>query len=135
MNKILSCLIGLCAVISWTSCQMTAPGDEQGPERTIAFYVEVQSSAPGVMIETNNVAAGRTPLTLKIYGDAPGNFHNFGSPEFTMRAVPVSTNEFVQTRIFKTGGHSSAGDRIPGLVFFDMTQQNGALLIDSIPVK
>jgi hypothetical protein len=128
--------IGWLAVVSvagiLAGCETTPPEDI-GPNKTEAYYVQVESSVPGVVIETNNAVAGTTPLTLKIFGDSPGNFHNFGSPEYRMRAIPPFTNgdEIVQTRVFKTG-HSGSGDRIPGVIFFNMNQQSGAVLIDSL---
>ncbi len=116
-------------------CQTSAPDSERGPDRTIAYYVKVESSEPGVTIETNKVYAGKTPLTLKVFGDVTGTFHNFGSPEYTLGALPLTSNQFVQTRVFRTGKSSAPGDRIPGLIFFDMTRQTGGVLIDSIPDK
>jgi hypothetical protein len=43
-------LLGLAAVLS--ACQ-TAPEAERGPDKTVAHYVNVESSVPGVNIETN----------------------------------------------------------------------------------
>jgi hypothetical protein len=116
-------------------CQTSVPDSEAGPEKTAAYYVKVESSEPGVTIETNQVYAGKTPLTLKVFGDNPGAFHDFGSPEYTVRALPLTTNQFLQTRVFRTGKGSALGDRIPGLIFFDMSRQTGGFLIDSIPDK
>jgi len=116
-------------------CQTGPPDDEHGPDGTVAYYIKVESSVPGASVETNHVFAGKTPLTLKVLGDYPGSFHNFGSPEFVLSALPSSANEFVQTRIFKTGHGSKPGERIPGLVFFDLSQPSGALLVDSTPDK
>ena len=125
-------LAGLCMCMA--GCR-TAPDTESGPEHTVAYYVKVESSLPGVTIETNKVVAGQTPLTLKIFGDAAGSFHDFGNPEFVVRALPPSTNEFVQTKAFRTGKDSGSGERIPGLIFFDMSQRSGGLMIDSIPTR
>ena len=86
-------------------------------------------------IETNSVLAGKTPLTLKIFGDVPAAFHNFGSPEFVVRALPITADQFLQTRVFRTGKNPREGDKIPGLLFFDMSQQGSGMLIDSIPDK
>jgi hypothetical protein len=123
------------AAATLAGCQITPPGEEGGPDHTIAFYIQVESSVPGVRVETNHVTAGQTPLTLKVFGDLPGSFHNFGNPEFLVRALPVSTNEFVQTRAFKTGVASAPGEKIPGLLFFDMSKPQGVLSIDSFPSK
>jgi hypothetical protein len=135
MDRIIKQLFILAAAGMLAGCQTSAPDAEHGPDKTVAFYVKIESSVPGVGIETNKVFAGNTPLTLSIFGDAPGSFHNFGSPEYLLRAIPQNTNDFVQTKIFKTGTSSTPGDRIPGLVFFDMSQRAGGLIIDSIPDK
>jgi hypothetical protein len=116
-------------------CRSASADTETGPNRTIADYLRIESSVPGVNIETNNVLAGKTPLTLKIFGDVSGTFHNFGSSEYIVRALPLTTNQFLQTRVFRTGKSSSPGDKIPGLLFFDMSQQGSGVLIDSIPDK
>jgi hypothetical protein len=119
-----------------TACRTTTPDSEHGSDKTAAFYLKVESSVPGVTIETNNVFAGKTPLTLRIFGDSQGStFHNFGSPEYVLRALPLTTNQFLQTRVFKTGKGSAPGEKIPGLIFFDMSQQSGGLIIDTFPDK
>ena len=128
-NLLIFSAAGLCA-----GCQ-TAGDAERGPDRTVAYYVQIESSVPGITVETNHAVAGQTPLTLKVFGDVPGCFHNFGSPEFVLRAVPSSTNEFAQTKVFRTGNRSVPGDQIPGVVFFNMSQPTGGLLIDSIPAR
>jgi hypothetical protein len=135
VNGIKSYFVFWIAAFALAGCQMTPPGEESGPKHTTAFFIQVETSFPGVTIETNNVTAGRTPLTLKVFGDSLGSFHNFGNPEFVVRAIPSRTNEFPQTKIFRTGVLSAPGDPIPGLLFFDMTKPQGALLIDSIPSK
>ena len=112
---------------SLSGCRTSPPGTETGPHHTIAHYLTVESSIPGVTIETNGVVAGKTPLKLKVFGDAGGTFHNFDNNEFVLRALPLNSNQFLQTKIFRTG------DRIPGLMFFDMAQPNGAMQVDSIP--
>ena len=117
-------------------CQTSPPDSKPKQGKTIAYYLRIESSEPGVSIETNKVYAGKTPLTLQILGDAPGTFHDFGSPEYILRALPLTTNQFLQTKAFRTGKKGSAqGDRIPGLIFFDMSQPSGALLIDTFPDK
>src|SRR6516162_2412897 len=110
------------AIVLLIGCETS---EEAGPNKTVAFYIQVQSSVPGVAIETNNAFAGRTPLTLKVFGDSEGIFHNFGMPEYTLRAVPSGTNEFVQTKVFKTGGRPGTGDKIPGVIFFDVSHPEG----------
>lgn len=127
---VLLALVGIVA-----GCRTSGPDTESGPEHTVAYYVRVESSLPDVTIETNKVVAGKTPLTLKVFGDASGAFHDFGNPSFLVQAMPPSTNEFLQTKAFRTGKGSTAGDRIPGLIFFDMSQRSGGLMIDSIPMR
>jgi hypothetical protein len=116
-----------------SGCHTTDPTVEPGPDGTVACYLKVESSRPGVTIETNSVFAGKTPLTVKVFGDVNGTFHNFGSPEFVLRAVPPMTNEFTQIHSFRAGKRSEPGDKIPGLVFFDMSKPSGGLIIDAIP--
>ena len=125
----------LVLALAWafSGCRTSPPGTETGPHNTVVHYLTVESSVPGVSIETNGVPAGKTPLRLKIFGDARGTFHNFGSNEFVLRALPLSSNQFLQTKVFRTGTPSAPGDRIPGLMFFNMAQPNGAMQVDSIP--
>ncbi|PWU13370.1 MAG: hypothetical protein C5B50_19340 [Verrucomicrobia bacterium] len=108
---------------------------ESGPDHTVASYVQVESSVPGVTVETNNVYAGKTPLTLKVFGNEDGTFHDFGHPEFVIRALPLSTNQFEQTQRFHVSSHAGPGDTIPGLIFFEMDRRTGGLSVDSIPDK
>lgn len=96
---------------------------ERGPNGTIAYYVQVESSEPGVRIEANNDYVGQAPLTLKIFGDKDGTFHNFGSYKYVIRALPTGTNQFVQTKVFDTGGWFTSEDRIPHRIYFDMHQR------------
>lgn len=106
---------------------------ERGPEGTIAYKVEVESSTPNVRIEVNDDYIGKTPLTLTIYGDRDGTFHNFGSKDYIIRAFPVSTNQHPQTKMFRTGGWFSEEDRIPKRIYFDMGQPGGGFSIDLKP--
>ena len=98
------------------------PGAEPGPHGTMAYLVPVEASDPGVTIYANGQKAGVAPLTLKIFGDPDGTFHDFGSYEFVVQAVPVKTNQFVQTRIFQTGRMFSHEDKIPDRIQFDMNR-------------
>ena len=115
-------------------CSSTPKGDK-GPEGTKAFYIQVQASREGVSIETNNVFAGKAPFLLRLMGDKDGTFHNFGSPQYVVRALPATTNAFTPTQAFKTGDKSSPGDRIPGLIFFDMSSASGSFSVDTFPEK
>jgi hypothetical protein len=98
---------------------------ERGPNGTIAYEVQIEASEPGVRIEANNDFVGTAPTTLKIFGDKDGTFHNFGSHEYIIRALPLNTNQAVQTKVFRTGGWFSQEDQIPRRIFFDMNQKGG----------
>jgi|SRR4051812_38398113 hypothetical protein len=106
---------------------------EKGKQGTIAYLVQVETSEPGVRIEADNEFVGTAPLTLKIFGDKDGTFHNFGSHEYVIRALPVKTNQFVQTKVFRTGGWFSQEDKIPKRLFFDMEQKTSGFSIDLPP--
>ena len=75
-------------------------------------------------IEADGDYVGRSPLRLKVFGDADGTFHNFGTYEYIVRALPDTTNLFPQTRVFRTGGWFSQEDRIPSRIYFDMSQKS-----------
>lgn len=102
----------------------TPPPDnvEHGPHGTIAYDVAVDASAPGARIEANGEIIGQTPLHLKIFGDKDGTFHDFGSYYYVVRALPLTTNQFAQTRVFQTGRLFTPEDHIPQQIFFDMNQ-------------
>jgi len=106
---------------------------ERGPDGTIAYKVEVESSTLGVRIEVNDDYVGKTPLTITIYGDKDGTFHNFGSKDFVIRAFPEGTNQFIQTKLFRTGGWFSEEDRVPKRIYFDMEQPSSSFSIDLKP--
>jgi hypothetical protein len=112
--------LGVCGCSTTSS---THTGDvERGRDGTIAYQVLIESSEPGVRIEANQEYVGTTPLQLKIFGDKDGTFHNFGSPEYVIRAVPVRPGQYMQTKVFRTGKWFAPEDMIPKRVFFDMTQ-------------
>jgi hypothetical protein len=100
-------------------CATDGPKPEKGKAGTIAYLVEVESSEPGARIEVNNEYVGKTPTTLKIFGDKDGTFHNFGSYEYRVTASPVRAGQQAQTKVFKTGGWFTPEDRIPKKIFFD----------------
>jgi len=136
MKRILLPALGLSCGISllFSGCASSSPGNgDRGPGGTIAYKVEVESSTPGVRIEVNDDYIGKTPLTLRIYGDKDGTFHNFGSKDYVIRAFPVSTNQYAQTKVFRTGGWFSEEDRIPKRIYFDMEQQSSGFSIDLKP--
>ncbi len=98
-------------------------GGERGPDGTVAYYIKIEASEPGARIEVNQDYVGEAPVTIKVFGDPDGTFHNFGSTEFIVRAIPVSTNLHPQTKLFRTGGWFSQEDRIPSALYFDMRHE------------
>lgn len=98
---------------------------ERGKDGTIAYFVSIEASEPDVRIEANNDYIGMAPLTLKIFGDRDGTFHNFGSQEYIIRAFPKDPNKPPQTKVFRTGGWFSQEDQIPKKLYFDMNQKGG----------
>jgi len=98
------------------------PGAERGPHGTMAYLVPVDATEPGVTIYANGENAGVTPLTLKIFGDPDGTFHDFGSYEFVVQALPLKTNQYLQARVFGTGRMFTPEDRIPDRIHFDMNR-------------
>ncbi|HZR20895.1 MAG TPA: hypothetical protein VFE51_26670 [Verrucomicrobiae bacterium] len=103
-----------------TGCQTALPPDtEQGPDGTIAYKVPVESSEAGARIEVNGESVGTTPMVLKIFADRDGTFHNFGSYEFIVRALPPGTGRAAQTKVFYTGVLMGKEDRIPDKIYFD----------------
>jgi hypothetical protein len=102
--------------------------EQRGPQGTIAYYVKVEASDGDVRIEANEDYVGKAPLTLKIFGDKDGTFHNFGSSDYVVRAIPSDTNLFTQAKVFRTGGWFSQEDRIPKAIYFDMKQKSGFTL-------
>ena len=112
-------LIGLLS-----GCESTPPGVERGPHGTIAYDVLINSTPPGAKIEANGQVIGDAPIHLKIFGDKDGTFHDFGSYYYIVRALPVATNQYVQTRVFRTGRLFTPEDHIPQRIDFDMNQPN-----------
>jgi hypothetical protein len=86
----------------------------------MAYDVLIDASEPGAKIEANGEVIGNTPIHLKIFGDPDGTFHDFGSPYYVIKALPVTTNQYVQERWFGTGQWFGPEDRIPKQVYFDM---------------
>lgn len=117
-------VIGLAAIGLLAGCESTPPGVERGPHGTIAYDVAIESFPPGARIEANGQIIGNAPLHLKIFGDKDGTFHDFGSYYYLIRALPVATNQFVQTRVFRTGRMFTPEDHIPQRIDFDMSQPN-----------
>ena len=126
MKREFGLLAGLAVVGLLAGCETVPPGVEQGPHGTIAYDVLIEASPPGAVIEANGQQVGNTPLHLKIFGDKDGTFHDFGSYYYVLRALPVATNQFVQTRVFRTGHLFSPEDHIPQRIDFDMNQPTPA---------
>jgi hypothetical protein len=119
-NSILAAAAGLFA-----GCEtVPPPGTERGPHGTITYDVLVEASAPGARIEANGEPLGNTPLHLKVFGDKDGTFHDFGSEYYVIRALPLATNQFAQTRWFGTGRWFGPEDHIPQSIYFDMNQNS-----------
>ncbi len=81
-------------------------------------------------MEANGDYVGNTPLTLKIFGDKDGTFHNFGTDDYVIRVFPVKQGQHTQTRVFRTGRWFSQEDRIPTRLFFDLNQKSEGFSID-----
>jgi hypothetical protein len=102
-------------------CATEDPSVERGPDGTVAYSVSVEASEPGTKIEINGKVEGIAPLTLKIFGDRDGTFHNFGSDDYTVRAYPPRAEQYPQSRIFKTGTFGIREDKIPQKIYFDFS--------------
>jgi len=122
IRRVLAGFSALVLLALFTGCETIPPGAERGPNGTMAYEVTVESSEQGVRIEANHQYVGTTPLTLKIFGDPDGTFHDFGAYEYVVQAFPLRTNQFVQTRLFRTGRMFTPEDVIPRQIYFDMSQ-------------
>jgi hypothetical protein len=110
------------AALVLVGCESIPPGAERGPHHTMAYDVLVEASPPGARIEANGQDVGVTPVHIKIFGDPDGTFHDFGSYYYVVRALPIATNQFVQTKLFQTGHLLTPEDHIPARIYFDMTR-------------
>src|SRR6185503_10255157 len=113
----------LTAAFFLAGCETVPPGVERGPHGTMAYDVLVEASEPGARIEAEGNQVGNTPIHLKIFGDTDGTFHDFGSFQYVIRALPLTTNQFAQARVFGTGRFFTREDRIPQHIYFDMNQR------------
>src|SRR5712671_1055187 len=121
MRLIFGAAVAVAAAAFLTGCQTPIPaGVERGPNGTIAYNVLFEASEPGARIEANGQNIGNTPVHLKIFGDRDGTFHDFGSYDYVVQAFPLATNQFPQTRVFRTGHLLTPEDHIPTRIFFDM---------------
>src|SRR3954468_7407815 len=104
MSKSLSLLALASAAALFVGCSTPLPpGAEPGPHNTMAYTMMVEASQPGARIEVNGEDVGPAPIQIKLFGDPDGTFHDFGSDYYIVRALPVATNQFAQTRVFRTG--------------------------------
>src|SRR6266436_3286376 len=124
---------GLAVAALLTGCETIPPGAERGPHGTMAYDVLVEASEPGARIEANGENIGNAPLHLKIFGDPDGTFHDFGSYFYIVRAFPLTTNQYVQTRAFRTGRGFTPEDQIPKRIFFDMNQPSAPAPVAEYP--
>jgi hypothetical protein len=123
MKKMLLSASVIAAVLLMAGCGTPLPpGTEQGPHGTIAYLVSIDASPPGARIEANGDAVGNTPVTIKVFANRDGTFHNFGADYYVIRAFPLVTNQYVQTRWFGTGRSGTQKSQVPGKVYFDMNQ-------------
>jgi hypothetical protein len=113
---------GLAAALALVGCESIPPGAERGPHNTIAYDVLVDATPPGARIEVNGQDVGQTPVHIKIFGDPDGTFHDFGSYYYVVKASPISTNQYPQVRLFRTGHLFTPEDRIPSQINFDMNR-------------
>ena len=119
-------VLSVAAALLVPGCASTGDKPEKGPNGTIAYLVEIESSEAGARVEANGDVVGRTPKTLRIFGDKDGTFHNFGSQEYVIQVFPVSTNQTVQSKVFRTGGWFSPEDRVLKHLYFDLNLKAGA---------
>lgn len=95
--------VGFAGVALLVGCASATPGVERGPDGTVAYHVQVESSEPGARVEVNDDYVGTTPVKVRVWGDPDGTFHNFGSSDFVIRVFPAAEGH-VQTKVFRTGG-------------------------------
>ena len=122
-TKLVFAVAAAAALAFLTGCETPLPpGAEPGPHGTIAYNVLIEASEPGARIEANGQSIGNAPVTLKIFGDRDGTFHDFGAYEYIIQAFPLATNQYPQVRVFRTGHLLTPEDHIPNRIYFDMTQ-------------
>jgi S1-C subfamily serine protease len=109
--------------------------NEKGPSGTIAYYIEVDSSEPGVRIEVDRESVGVTPTTIKVFGDKDGTFHRFKKEIFEIRAIPSRPGQYPQSKVYRTGGFFVSDDQIPSRIYFDMSERSGSGLAESSSVE
>ncbi|HXJ58410.1 MAG TPA: PEGA domain-containing protein [Verrucomicrobiae bacterium] len=103
---------------------------ERGPEGTIAYSIQIESSEPGARVEANGEYLGKTPIVVKIFGDKDGTFHNFGADDYVIKVYPVKQGQYLQTKVFRTGRWFSQQDKIPSKLYFDLEVKSEGFTID-----
>jgi hypothetical protein len=112
----------LFAILVLSGCSTpNSPDVEKGLHGTIAYHILIEASEPGTKIEVNHQMVGVVPVTVKVFGDRDGTFHNFGSDEYVIRGFPPREDFYSQTKIFKTGTFGIKDDKIPQKVFFQFS--------------
>ena len=113
-----------------SGCETTGEKPERGPNGTIAYFIEVESSEPGGRIEVNGEHVGTTPAKLKVFGDRDGTFHNFGTDDFVIKIYPSKPSQSIQTRVFRTGRWFSQEDKIPKRIYVDSNEKSEGFSVD-----
>jgi PEGA domain len=122
------CLLVCCALL-FGACT-TPPNVEYGPNGTIAYLIEVESSEPGARVEADGDYVGKTPIQIKLFGDGDGTFHDFGRNEYVIKVFATRPGQYTQTRIFHTGRWFSQQDRIPKRLYFDLNEKTEGFTVD-----
>ena len=131
MKRTSTLALAIICATAIVGCSTTGAGKaERGREGTIAYQVQIESSEPGARVEANGDYVGKTPMTLKIFGDKDGTFHNFGTDDYVIRVHPVRRGQHRQTRVFRTGRWFSQEDKIPNRLFFDLEEQSEGFSVD-----
>lgn len=113
-----SASIALAAFLA--GCSTKAPQASVAPAGTVPYDILITANGSGARVTVNGEDMGNTPLHLKVYGDRDGSFHDYGSYSFLVSAHPLTSDQFVQTRVFATNRNTAGGDAIPQAIQFDM---------------
>jgi hypothetical protein len=111
---------GAALALAGCTTQHLPAGAERGRDGTMAYYIEVETSEPGVRIEADGDYVGVSPVKVKLFADPDGTFHNFGSDTYTLKAYPLREGQRMQMKTFRTGKWFQQEDMVPKRVFFDM---------------
>ena len=101
---------------------------------TVAYHADVESSPPGARVEVNGDVVGVTPCTIRIDGDPDGTFHDFNSPFWIIKVYPLTTDQFLQTKVFQTGYKGGPEDLIPKHIYFDLTVKTVPVDVNVAPL-